>query len=169
MILAGYYEHLLDIRQIVGAYSPTMRRTTNHLMELQNCACFNLRKTTRAITQYYDRQIKLAGLRGTQFTILAVLSETGAISITHLADFLAMDRTTVTRNLQPLKKQGFLENLTGEDQRIRNVQITEAGLKVFEEARPLWEKVQSDIIAKLGTAKFESLLNRLAETTGATK
>jgi len=143
--------------------------TPDNLMDLRNCTCFNLRKTTRAITQYYDRKMKSVGLRGTQFTILAVLSNADAISITHLAGFLEMDRTTVTRNLRPLEKQGLLEILTGEDHRIRNVQITKIGMKIFEEARSIWQKTQSEIIERLGEAKLKKLLNGLAETTSAIK
>lgn len=138
-------------------------------MQLEHCACFNLRKATRAITQHYDKMMKSAGLRGTQFTTLAVLSKAGLISMTHLADYLIMDRTTVTRNLRPLEKQGFLEIVPGVDQRVRQVQITKAGLKKLETARPLWESAQSALISQLGQEKFTNLLGTLSETIATTK
>ena len=69
---------------------------------LENCTCFNLRKAARAVTQAYDEALKLQGLRATQISILAMLSELGPVTMTNLADQLVMDRTTLTRNLKPL-------------------------------------------------------------------
>lgn len=146
-----------------------MRRATNQTLQLEDCACFNLRKATRAITQHYDQRMKSAGLRGTQFTTLAVLSKAGVISITQLADFLIMDRTTVTRNLRPLEKQGFLKIVPGDDHRVRQVQITKAGLKKLETVRPLWESAQSEVLQHLGQEKFSNLLDTLSDTIVMTR
>jgi len=141
----------------------------NELKQLSNCACFNLRKTTRAVTQYYDQCMKSAGLRGTQFTILSVLFEAKCLTITHLAAFLMMDRTTLTRNLKPLEKQGFIQILPGADQRTRELRLTEKGFKNFKIARPLWEAAQSNMIEKLGAPALKKLLDMLDETVAVTR
>ncbi len=132
-----------------------------------NCTCFNLRKATRAVTQYYDRMIKPSGLRGTQFTLLAALSEMKAITITHLADFLMMDRTTLTRNLRPLQKQGYIERSMGDDQRRREIRLTPKGVAIYQNAKPLWEKAQSVLITRMGEATLKDLLKALSETVSA--
>ncbi|MFQ5589440.1 MAG: MarR family winged helix-turn-helix transcriptional regulator, partial [Nitrospiria bacterium] len=119
-------------------------------MGFRHCACFNLRKTTRAVTQYYDRMMKSTGLRGTQFTILATLAEAGTVPMTQLAKFLIMDRTTLTRNLRPLEKQGYLNIARGGDLRVRNIRLTDKGRKALEKAKPLWENAQENILNKLG-------------------
>ncbi|MDQ3959981.1 MAG: MarR family winged helix-turn-helix transcriptional regulator, partial [Pseudomonadota bacterium] len=65
-----------------------------------------MRKVTRAVTQLYDEMLRPAGLRGTQFSLLVVVRMAGPVDVTHLAELTVMDRTTLTRNLELLQKQG---------------------------------------------------------------
>lgn len=147
----------------------TQKKPQIDLKNMSSCTCFNLRKTTRVITQYYDHSMKSLGLRGTQFTILAAVSEAQSITISHLADFLMMDRTTLTRNLKPLEKQDLLQIIPGADQRTRELSLTKKGHKTFLTAKPLWERTQTEIIDKLGEAKLKKLLFMLNETIAITK
>jgi DNA-binding MarR family transcriptional regulator len=127
------------------------------------CACFNLRKASRVITQLFDRSMQAGGLRGTQFSILIVLSATGPIPVTKLSEHLVMDRTTLTRNLRPLEKQGLISLMCGKDLRIRTAVVTPKGLKTLKDNFPLWERVQNQIIRKLGRKRFDSLIRELSE------
>ena len=88
-------------------------------MDAKNCTNFNLRKATRAVTHLYDEMLKPSGLRSTQYSLLTVLSLGEAETISNLAHKLVMDRTTLTRNLQPLKSQGWIKRVPGEDRRTR--------------------------------------------------
>ena len=72
-----------------------------------------------------------------------------------------MDRTTLTRNLGPLQKQGLVDISPGVDQRIRIVAITDEGKQVYQQAIPLWSRVQDDIGNKLGKQLVKSLLSDL--------
>jgi DNA-binding MarR family transcriptional regulator len=127
------------------------------------CTCFNLRKASRTITQLFDREMQPSGLRGTQFSILTMLSFTGSVTVTRLSKNLLMDRTTLTRNLRPLEKQGFIIVASGEDLRTRTVELTNNGVKALEKAFPLWKETQSKIINKLGKKRFKSLISDLSE------
>jgi len=69
---------------------------------------FNSRRITRLVTQYYDNALAPAEIRSTQFSLLNSLSILGKISMKDLAMVLAMDRTTLTRDLQPLLKRGLM-------------------------------------------------------------
>ena len=73
-----------------------------------DCACFNVRKAARALTAFYDRVIAPIGLRATQGTLLVALARAGDIPVTRLAGILGMDRTTLTRNLEPLERDGLV-------------------------------------------------------------
>lgn len=130
---------------------------------VRHCACFNLRKTSRAITQHYDRVLQPSGLRVTQFTILAVTALAETIPITQLAKQLVMDRTTLTRNLRPLEKQGFIEIIPGEDLRTRYVTLSKKGRNALIKALPLWEEAQQRFESGLGDERFQSMLSDLAE------
>ena len=121
------------------------------------CACFNLRKTTRVVTQLYDRIRRPSGLNGTQFTLLAAVAIIGAPTIAGLAKRLVMDRTTLTRNIKPLEKQGLLTSAAGEDQRTRIVTLTTKGRTSLLEAFPLWQKAQKSIIDQFGDNRWDSM------------
>jgi DNA-binding MarR family transcriptional regulator len=121
-----------------------------------------LRRTARRLTQAYDRALKPVGLRLTQYSLLANLARKGGLSITDLADLLEMERTTLTRNLRPLEKAGWVRVVEGPDLRRRAVEITPAGRRLFEEAKPLWQKAERGFRRNLGpeeTLALRRLLN----------
>ena len=131
---------------------------------VQNCTCFNLRKTTRAVTQLYDEALKPSGLYATQFTLLAAISFTGSVTITKLSNNLIMDRTTLTRNLNPLQKKGWVAVTPGEDKRTRALSLTRSGKKVLKEAMTPWNQVQNQVVKTLGKGNWDELLKNLSLT-----
>jgi len=80
---------------------------------VQNCTCFNLRKTARAVTHLFDEALRPCGLHATQFTLLAAIASKDDPTITELSKALVMDRMTLTRNLNPLQKNGWVEVTPG--------------------------------------------------------
>ena len=150
----------------------TKRDTGGRLRTIgRDCTCFNLRKATRAVTQYYDAILQPSGLRTTQFSVLTAAAITGPAPIGRLAEQLGMDRTTLTRNLAPLEKSGLIrtggEVTSSGDRRARLVEITTAGRKALLRAMPLWEEAQSSLIGRLGTQRWRELLHHLDAATAA--
>lgn len=131
---------------------------------VQNCTCFNLRKTTRAVTQLFDEALKPCGLYATQFSLLAAISSTKNVAITELSKALIMDRTTLTRNLAPLQKSGWVEVTPGEDKRTRILSLTRSGKKVLSQAMGHWRLVQNEVVKTLGKNDWEKLLENLSST-----
>lgn len=134
-----------------------------NMTQPQFCACANLRQASRAITQFYDAILQPSGLRATQFTVLIAISLNEQITISDLAERLRMDRTTLTRNLKPLEKRGFVESTSGEDRRTRVVSLTDQGQESLNKARPLWEKAQKEVVEALGPDKFNQMLANVSE------
>ena len=131
----------------------------------QGCVCFNIRKSARAITQLYENALRPTGLRATQFTLLVATRVIGTATINGLAQGLVMDRTTLTRNLKPLEKQGFIRIMPGkEDRREREVTLTLAGQEILSEALPLWKTVQQSVIEALGQCRVTRLMKDLSAT-----
>ena len=128
---------------------------------LKNCACFNVRKSARVITKHYDDALQSLELKPTQFTILAVLSSVDAITVTDLANYMILDRTTLTRNLRPLEKQGMIKTGAGEDRRTRMISLSKKGLNKLEKAIPLWKQAQKDVTKYMGSNRFDKFLNEL--------
>ena len=127
------------------------------LSECGACACFALRRAARAITRLYDRQLRPSGLRATQFTLLVVLKNAGPQSVQVLADRLGLERTTLTRNLQPLLARQLVTADAGADRRVRTLSITRAGVQAAVAALPLWRKAQRQIEKQIAPAALTSL------------
>ncbi len=137
-------------------------------LSVRNCACAQIRRVDRAITQFYDEALASSGLRITQFTLLATLSEAGPVNVNRLAELLSMDRTTLTRNLEPLTRQGFVRSEEGEDRRVRLVMLTAEGQAVLARALPYWQQAQLRIVEGLGQKHFHALLTELSAVTQLT-
>ncbi len=114
------------------------------------CTCAMLRRTARRVTRIYDRALRPAGVRLTQYSVLANVARSGGLSITELATRLEMERTTLTRNLRPLVRAGWVIVARGSDRRQRSVGLTQAGRQVYETARPLWEAAEARLRENLG-------------------
>jgi DNA-binding MarR family transcriptional regulator len=121
--------------------------------ECRNCRCFAVRKASRAVTQHYDRALRKTGMRATQFNTLTVLTQTGPLPMQDLAEFMGLDRTSLTRNLQPPVRKRWIKILPGdEDRRVRMVSITPAGIAALRKAVPAWKSAQAGADAVLKQA-----------------
>jgi DNA-binding MarR family transcriptional regulator len=129
------------------------------------CACFNFRKASRAVTQFYEKIMEPTDLRATQFTLLTVMAIAGSTTISKLAEMLVMDRTTLTRELRTLKRKGLVKVTAGEDRRQRIAALTARGHQVVKEAYPLWEKAQTRMVGLLGERRWKRLLSEISEIT----
>jgi DNA-binding MarR family transcriptional regulator len=129
------------------------------------CACRNVRRAARAVTGLYDRVLAPTRLRATQVTLLVALEKAGPIPFTRLAGVLGMDRTTLTRNLEPLRRAGLLILRPGEDRRVRLATITPTGRKAITAAIPLWEEAQRQITDGLGRGRWEAVRRDLQQLT----
>jgi len=123
--------------------------------------CFNLRKVTRAVTQFFDRHLESADIRATQFTLLLTLTSASGKTLTEIAEGLVMDRTTLTRNLKPLEKEGLITTIKLSDKRTKGYVLTEKGRMAIEKGIPLWQKAQQQIVGQFGAPKYAHLLEEL--------
>src|SRR5262245_39739582 len=127
------------------------------------CACRNLRRTARAVTQLYDDTLRPSGLRITQFTLLVAAAISQPAPITRLADALDLDRTTLARDLKPLTERGLVEIAAGEDRRTRLVRLTRQGREAIARAYPLWQQAQARIVQGSGADRWQAVAGGLEE------
>lgn len=116
---------------------------------LTGCTCFRLRKMSRAVSRLYDHHLAQVGLKTTQFSVLRNCARQ-ARPMAELAAFMAIERTTLTRNLKPLVDAGWIALKPGADSRQRIVTITDAGLAKIDEAAHAWRAAQDKIETILG-------------------
>jgi DNA-binding MarR family transcriptional regulator len=127
------------------------------------CACFNARKAARSVTRFYDDMLAPSGLKATQLTMLGAISISGPATMSELAELLALDKTTLTRNLRLLAAAGLVAIDAGADRRARIVALTPAGTYALERALPHWREAQRRVVEHLGAARWRRLLDDLAE------
>lgn len=117
------------------------------------CAVMNLRQATRVITAFFDDELRPTGLRATQLNILMAIEVAGAATVTGLAEILAMERTTMTRNLQLLRRKGLIE--------ANAIALTPKGRRAAAKALPHWERAQAAVVGTLGQRRWRFLLREL--------
>ena len=129
-----------------------MRPEKVDFVATRQCVCTAARRRSRDLTRAFEKAMRGSGVRGTQFTLLATLVQTGPIPTTRLAEFQGLERTTLTRNLSRLVRDGFVQIQEGEDRRVRKVAITAAGEEAARRAFPFWRKAQDAALAATAAA-----------------
>lgn len=132
-------------------------------MELLQCNCSSLRSATRTLSLAYDEVLRPSGLRLTQFSILARIAAVGPHPLNDLAEMLAMDRTTLGRNLKPLERDDLVCLEVGMDRRQRVINLTAAGRRALMRAMPLWETVNQRFEVKFGVGKAKTLRDTMKQ------
>ncbi len=95
------------------------------------------------MTRLYEARLRPHGLRATQFSVLATLSQKGPTPIRELADFLGLDRTTLTRSASLLERNGWVGSEPSQfDAREHVLSLTPAGRNKLEAAFPAWKEAQ---------------------------
>src|SRR5882757_1858061 len=127
-------------------------------MVIEQCNCMVLRRASRRISHFYDSKLAPAGLRTTQFSILALLGEQGGVSVNNLAERLDLDRTTMGKNLRPLERLKYVKiTPSPTDGRSRTITLTNAGGAVLKAARHLWRRAQADFETANGSTAVGAL------------
>jgi DNA-binding MarR family transcriptional regulator len=115
------------------------------------------------LTQLYDDEMAPSGLRVTQFSLLRTLERTGTASMTTLAAATLIDRTALSRNLDPLLVRGLVAVVAGADARTREVSLTRDGRAAIRAAEPHWARAQATVAQHVGRDKVDALIATLAE------
>jgi DNA-binding MarR family transcriptional regulator len=128
------------------------------------CACANLRRAARVVTNYYDAMLRPSGLHVTQFTLLQALNQVPEMSQKQLAELLEIDSTTLTRTLAPLRQKGWLRAEAGVDRREVRLSLTAEGRREYKRALPYWQRAQKGLQGALGKDNSNSLVDAAVRT-----
>jgi DNA-binding MarR family transcriptional regulator len=112
------------------------------------CHCLAARRHARAITRHYEARLRRHGLRATQFSILAALALAGPMPMGELAGLLGLERTTLTRGVAPLEREGWVRSGGSGDARERPLKLTAAGRRKLEAAYPDWKAAQDSVAGR---------------------
>jgi len=142
-------------KSIKGLRSAVNLKGTGH------CACFNFRKTARALTQFYDTGLHSSGVRATQFAVLVGIAKCEPAPIGRLAQVLVLDRTTLSRSLRLLRARRLIGVSPRSAMRQRFVTLLPAGWKALARSLPLWRETQQILVGQIGEEYWNSLQKQL--------
>jgi DNA-binding MarR family transcriptional regulator len=128
-----------------------------HTTVPRGCTNLKLRQFSRALSRHYDAYVGATGLKITQYSLLSHVVLLGPIKPSELAARMTLDASTLTRNLQPLVQQGWVELGPGEDGRSRLVIATEEGRAKRAEGQRAWKQAQLALNARLGAERVAAL------------
>ena len=121
------------------------------------CIGYRVRLLSRVITGIYDDALAPVKLKGSQFNLLDVLSRRGPILTVELNRLTKMDKSTASRNLERLRRRGWLSLSTTPGTKGQSVSISPRGLKILRAAYPLWLKAQNEAMRRLGSEGAQAL------------
>lgn len=118
------------------------------------CLCLRVQRAARALARRFDEALRPHGITSGQFSILMSLNRPAPPRISDLAEFLAMDRTTLTAALKPLQRHGLVVvHADPDDRRGRLPALTDAGRDLLVAAVPIWRETHDEVDARLWDAK----------------
>jgi DNA-binding MarR family transcriptional regulator len=124
---------------------------------IRDCIATRLRMADRVITQVYDDALRPLGLKVTQVSMLVVAEDRGLIRQSEVGAELRLDDSTLSRNLERMRANGWLEEVSGEDARVHSYRLTEAGRALLDKAIPAWRHAQRKAKQLLGDAGVQAL------------
>lgn len=134
-----------------------------------NCTCFNIRRVSRLITQFFDAEVRRHGMRPTQTPILRALQAKSGWSMAELSEWLGMERTTLLRNLRPLQRDGLVRAKGGGRGSHVALEITAKGRAALAQTVPAWRSAQEKVVATLGKERWSDLISDLEEVAAKLK
>ena len=126
----------------------------------RNCLLTRTRQISRVLTAVYDEALRPFGINAPQFSLLVLIVELGPLSRSDLGRRNHHDRSTLTRNLQPLISQGWVsEGFPGDDGRSRPLSLTEQGKALLNSAVSAWSTAQTKARVLLGEDGASALMD----------
>src|SRR3982750_4264760 len=108
----------------------------------RTCIAVRLRLLNRVVTNFYDDALRPLGLKVSQLNILIVTARLGLARPVQGCEFLQLDTSTLSRNVERMRAHGWLEVVPGEDARTQSFRLTTQGKRLIERAVPAWEEAQ---------------------------
>ncbi|HEY4199894.1 MAG TPA: MarR family winged helix-turn-helix transcriptional regulator [Devosiaceae bacterium] len=131
--------------------------------EFDECLVLNTRMAARAVTRRYDVKLRPYGVTAAQFTVLISVARRPDRSVTEIAGSIAMERSTLSRNLDLLERKGLIYGHGAERGNGRLCAMTEAGSALVEVLVPQWRAMQAELRTQLAQPDLQSMVTALQQ------
>jgi len=132
----------------------------------KSCIAVRLRLLNRVVTNFYDDALRPLGIKVSQLNILVVTARLGLARPAQVCDILQLDASTLSRNVERMRAQGWLEVVPDDDARTQPVRLTPQGKRLIEKAVPAWEKAQhqaAELLGNQGIALLDKAAKKLSD------
>ena len=130
-----------------------------------DCYATQFRRSANAISRIYDDELRPTGLKISQFSLLRALRRLGETTMTEIAIDVALDKTTISRNIKVLIDAGWVETGTQEDARFKTARLSKSGTRKLVQAEVHWrraqQRVEKEVMPFLNGPANERLLDTL--------
>lgn len=140
-----------------------MTRLRNHPL-LNECALFDIQRASRVVTSLYNAHLRRSDITIAQFSLLRNIAAMQPVGVGRLAAALAMERTSVTRLVEPLVEAGFAHASPGADRRVRNIAVTPKGAAKIRCAEKYWRCAQAEFLQAVGEKQWRVMRDALRST-----
>lgn len=124
--------------QACDAIKADLAATETGELLLQNQVCFSLYSAANAIIRAYRPVLDAIDLTYPQYLAMLVLWANDGINVKDMGTQLHLDSGTLTPLLKRLETKGLLDRRRGaNDERVREIWLTQAGKKLKEQARDI--------------------------------
>jgi DNA-binding MarR family transcriptional regulator len=133
------------------------------------CLAVRVRTLNRAVTALYDEALRPHSLRVGQLNLLVAVARMGTARPGDLCRILRMDKSTLSRDVEVMRRNGWLEVGDSADARARPLRLTAAGDALLEAVVPAWRQAQEKAEALIGVeakAALGLVVDRLWEGEG---
>ena len=130
------------------------------------CICISIRKAANNISKLYDRELSVLHIKITQYSALKNIQALGNPSVNELSKTLDLERTTVLRNLDKLKKMDLISYKKNDVYKVKVISLTVNGRKKLNDAKVIWEKTQQNFLNAFGLNnknQFDTLMNKISK------
>lgn len=131
---------------------------------LSECALFDIQRASRVVASLYNAHLRGAGITVTQWSLLRNIQFLQPVGVSRLADALAMERTSVTRLVEPLIDLGYVRSSAGDDKRVRNLEVTARGLAKLRSGEKHWRAAQRELMQTLGAGNWRAMRDSMRST-----
>jgi len=132
------------------------------LLVRDTCLCLHVQRAARALARLFDDALRPVGLTNGQFSLMMSLNRPEPPPMGPVANLLAMDQTTLTAALKPLRRRGWVNVTPGaKDKRSRLLSLTAEGKSVLAAAVPIWQSTHATLEDKLPGANGDGLRSML--------
>jgi len=129
--------------------------------DLTECLVLNTRMAARAVTRRYDKALRPFGITAAQFSILTSMVARPERSVTDMARSIAIDRTTLSRNLDLLVRKGLVSGHEADKGNGRLVALTNEGNDLVQKLLPQWRQAQAEMRELLVAPDLKSVVASL--------